>query len=485
MHLRGSDKAWRLQEKINPRQLIAFFRFFKSVISLGCCFVYIFYQFGGWTVLQYPLFFLALLLFFLSLPGAKTALRYFSLIMFAIGAFWYMQQGEGFDGAVKGLLVNVPLVSLMILIPLLSIPLKVGGYFRSIHFLLKKQLHNAKKLFTFITLFIFVLGPILNLGVLRVVHDMLEDLKIHPIIIIKGYITGYSPVIVWSPYFAAVAMVLYYLQLPVVDYLPYGLGMALTFFVLGNLLFRYQHSNADFIPPVSRGERKNASEKKETRGEEVHRKKVRNLFFLVGGLMVSVFAVEMITEWPMIFLVCLLAITFPAVWLTLRKRWKDAVPFFREYGEKSLPTFNNEAVLLLSAGWFSNALMNTAAAASIRDVLYGIASSSFFLFVLTIVFVMLLITLIGVHPFVVATVLLMQIRPEEIGVSPELIALIVMISWAVSSVAGPLNPVNLLVSSAAKEPPFNVGLRYNGPYLLLMLLTGILTVCGLHWWQTG
>lgn len=106
------------------------------------------------------------------------------------------------------IVANVPLLVLFILVSLISIPLKIAGYFDSVEHFMKKLRGNPRKLYACISFSLFFLGPILHIGVIRLFHEMIKDLKIDVIILAKSYIVGFSTVLLWSPYVASVALVL-------------------------------------------------------------------------------------------------------------------------------------------------------------------------------------------------------------------------------------------------------------------------------------
>jgi hypothetical protein len=89
---------------------------------------------------------------------------------------------------------------------------------------------------------------------------------------------------------------------------------------------------------------------------------------------------------------------------------------------------------------------------------------------LTTVLIILLTTLIGVHPIVVVTILVTQIDPEFIVSRPEAIALLLMLSWSLSAVLSPTNPFNFIVSESVKQSSLSVGFKLNGFTWLLCVL---------------
>lgn len=83
----------------------------------------------------------------------------------------------------------------------------------------------------------FILGPIINLGSIRLVDAMLAKLKLPVEFLGKEYVRGFMSVIMWSPYFAAVLLVLYYVNISVSDYLFFGVMLEFIQLLIGSILF--------------------------------------------------------------------------------------------------------------------------------------------------------------------------------------------------------------------------------------------------------
>ncbi|MCM3760838.1 hypothetical protein M3212_08550 [Alkalihalobacillus oceani] len=451
----------------------------KSGLMLGMCLFYLVHFFVPILILQYGMTVLTMAAFFLCLPKASPFPRYFASMMFAVGFMLAFLRGEDLRAMSDGVLMNLPLLTLVLLVPLLSIPFKLGGYFEAIHYYLQKMVADSKKLFASISLFLFCFGPILNLGSIRVVHEMVKDLKLHPVLLGKAYLVGFSTVILWSPYFASVALVLYYLQLNVTDYILLGISFALIQLVVGNLLFalyykKWQRYRTKEESHPAQGTVPNSN------SSACYRRKMLRLVGLLAMLMTVIFLMEYLTRWPMMLLVSLVAILFPVVWSSLKRKWKALIQPFAEYRHNMERSMNNEVVMFISAGVFAKALSDTAFAAAINQWLNLIASESFLLFSVTVVLMILLLTFIGIHTIVVVTVLIIQMDPAIIGTSPAVLALLFMMSWSMSAALSPVNPFNLLVSSSVGKPGVTVGLRWNGIYIVSMFVIGILFVYAIH-----
>lgn len=444
----------------------------KGHLILAVCFIYIIQFFLQSFILNTLLSLLCVVLFFISLAAAQSVPRFFGFSLFFTGIATNITKGNGLTDITNGVLANLPLLVLLILVPLLSIPMKMEGYFNSVHFFMEKLTVNPQKLFGCISLSLFCLGPILNMGSIRLLHEMIKDLKIHPVLLAKAYSIGFSTVVFWSPYLSSVALVLYCLKIPVYDYIPIGFTMAVIQLVIGNLLFRVW------------------SKKRMVQTKEVlisdltktnnHKKKILDLILSLMLLVISIFIMEKVTHWPIMFLLCLVSILYPAIWSILKKQWKNIGSHFKNYKIESSKSFNNEIVLFISAGLFASALSETKIADGIQFFLYKISNFSFLLFIVLIITIFLLFTFMGVHQIVIVTALATQMDPILLGSKPEALALLLLISWSMAAVLSPVNPLNLIVSSSVDRSALLVGFRWNGIYLLSMFLVGTSFVYFIH-----
>src|SRR5690625_8047138 len=84
-----------------------------------------------------------------------------------------------------------------------------------------------------------LIAPITNIGSIYIIHSMLDKMRLPNGFIGRVYVRGITSVHTWPPYFASVFLVVYSLQIPIHQYLPYGL--ILSFFLIGfaYILFKY------------------------------------------------------------------------------------------------------------------------------------------------------------------------------------------------------------------------------------------------------
>jgi hypothetical protein len=437
-------------------------------IILSMCSVYLVYFFIDSTLIKYLLAIITVLTFMLNVIRARITPRIFSIVMFAIGLGIVFSSGVSLSEIANDIIINVPLLTLLILVPLISIPIKIRGYFDSIHHFMLKVIHKPFVLFRNITVFIFLFGPILNLGSIRLLSDLFEDLSLQAKFLAKAYLTGFSTIILWSPYFASVAMVMLYLNLPVAEYIGLSLPFAFIMLIIGNLIFMIGLKR-DTTFQLSKVEHA-----VEAGNEKLHKRKLLTLFLIVICLTVAIFTLEWMTKWSMLFLVTGVAISYSFLSFLFSKKKLLFIEHFRDFKNKSVPNMSNEIVMFISAGIFGKALAGTPIAGLINESLNNLSSISFILFSTVTILSILAGTLIGLHPIVIVIPLLTQLDPAQLGVTPQVLAFVIMLAWSMSALLSPVNPLNLLVSGSVRETSFRVGFRWSGIYVISLFVFGTL-----------
>jgi hypothetical protein len=441
----------------------------RSYLILAMCGLFLIEYFVHSQWLEYAVVVIALAAFGGSVTRAHPMPRAFGIAMMVLGIILELSKGAGIKGICQGISMNLPLITLVILVPLLSLPLKLGGYFDAIDSTLRRLKHHPRKLFAGITSVLFLLGPIMNLGSLRIVDELLREHKLPPMMLAKSYLVGFSTTMLWSPYYASVSLVLYYLQVPVAEYMVYGIGLALLFFLTGNLLFGLwaNHHPIQTEPTFD-----------ETTID--NKRKLIRLGMIVIGIMSSTFLVEFFTHWSMLVIVSLLSVAFPLLWGALSREWDRMAPQLVDFRDKAVPIMNNEIVLFTSAGLLGNAMQGTSIGHGIKWLLNSLAHQSFLLFAFAVISIIVVVTFIGVHQIVVVTALVTQMNPQELGTNNHVLAMLLMLAWSISSVLSPVNPLNLLVSRLSGTTSIETGIRANGLHLSIVTVLGLIVLTIIH-----
>lgn len=438
----------------------------RSYLILGMCALFLFQYFLELQWLEYLVVGLSLIAFMSSALKADRFPRWLGIIMMISGLIIEWKKGTGLSGISEGIFLILPLICLLTLAPLLSIPLRVGGYFESIAVLLRNLLHHPKKLYAGITGTLFLLAPILNLGSVRIINEFLEEIKLPSVMSAKSYLVGFASAILWSPYFASVSLVLHYLNISFKEYILYGIGLSLLSLVVGNILFAIwekRHPLSADLTPISPIEKGN-------------RIQLIKLIIFVVILMSSCLLIESYTHWSMIVIVCLVSIIVPFLFGLLTRNWKRLVPPLVDFRDRSVPMMNNEIMLFMSAGMLAFAMKGTNAANGVSDFLSHLAQQSFILFALAVMLIVLCITYIGIHQIAAVGALAMQLNAGDLLISNVGLALLLLLTWSISTALSPFSGLNLMVSRFTGISGIQTGLRANGLHLSILALIGIILI---------
>ncbi|MEH7416346.1 hypothetical protein V7266_13755 [Neobacillus drentensis] len=435
----------------------------RSYLILGMCTLFLVQYFAELEWLQFVVVGLSLLAFLGSAFKADRFPRWLGIIMMTAGVIIEWQKGTGLQGISDGIFLILPLICLLTLAPLLSIPLRLSGYFQSIAALLRNLIHQPKKLYAGITGTLFLLAPVLNLGSVRILNEFMEEIKLPSTMSAKSYLVGFSTAVLWSPYFASVSLVLHYLNISFEEYILYGIGLSVLSLIVGNLLFALWEK------------RNPLSEKLAPKAplEKGHRQQLMKLVLFVVLLMSACLGVEKLTHWSMIVIVCLMSIVVPAGYGAISKGWKRMVTPLVDFRDRTVPMLNNEIMLFMSAGMLAFAMKGTSAANGVSRFLGQLANQSFILFALAVMLIVLCITYIGIHQIAAVGALAMQLNPAELGISNIGLALLLLLTWSISTALSPFSGLNLMVSRFAGISGVQTGLRANGLHLSILALIGI------------
>jgi hypothetical protein len=206
------------------------------------------------------------------------------------------------------------------------------------------------------------------------------------------------------------------------------------------------------------------------------RKQLIKLILLILILLAVCLGVESITHWSMMVIVCLMSIIVPLVFGMITFEWKRMVPLFMDYRDRTVPMMNNEIMLFMSAGMLAFAMKGTTVMNEISSVFMFFANQSFFLFALAILLFVLVVSYVGIHQIASVGVLAMQLNPTDLGISNIELALILLLSWSISTALSPFSGLNLMVSRLAGISGIKEGLRVNGLHVFIFSIVSIVII---------
>jgi hypothetical protein len=404
----------------------------------------------------------ALLVIMTWLPYAKKLTRVLGSLMLLIGSIILVMNGSSLDVWIEAITQNVPIMTLIVLAPLLAIPLRIGRYDKSIESITNRYRSSPATLFASISGVFFLLTPTINLGSIKLIHAMFEKQKFPEEFLARVYVRGFTSVITWSPYFAAVLLVLFYFELSVKEYLPYAIVLGVVQLLLANILFLFEKNSIAF-PKIEHKENKPSW-------------KFLELFIVFTILTMTVLILEHFLPISMIVVVSLTVLIFPLFWSIYLRKLKGFIIGVALYKRRNLLAASNEVVLFLSAGFFGIVMSKTSIGFFLNEgVNYLLDISVLLMIFSTIVFTGLL-ALIGIHQIITVTSLASSVILSQMEMNHLIFALTLLSAWSVATIVSPITPVNVIVTNLLNRSFKEVAIRWNGLYALGVIMLHTLVI---------
>ena len=411
---------------------------------------------------------IAVILLISTLFFLTTVNRFIVLALIGTGVFCFYIEQATIQTALKGFGENINLLTLFLLIPIIGTFMSTSGYLTALkHKVQSNQKHKKQHPYRFSFILTVSMGILLNFGAMPIVKRIITEsfsdyqTKKLTLTIMRAFATS----MLWSPYFVNVGLVLVLFDLSWFDIGGYGLLLAIIYMMYCMMMFRFISFSDD---PIVELETDRKSEKQVSSS-------LRPFFFFSTSLIGLSFILDYLLEVKMLTIVSILAIVLPFLWAFFSRIFKA---FFLDVTEQVLHSFDrltNELAVFISAGFLGMAMASTDIGWYLSTLLFHTSFGS--VFVLSILLVILATTLaqIGVHPVIIVIGIGNSLSPDTFGVSPEYLALILLVAWTVSTQISPFSG-QVLMASRLIEQPTKIIVKQNIVFIsiLTILLTSVL-----------
>ncbi len=410
---------------------------------------------------------LTALVILITLIYSRGMTQYFGIAMILIGSTLLLVNQASLLEWSESLTKNLPLIVLVLIVPILSIPIKSGDYQNHLAGFAMPIKEKPGLLYGFMTALFSLIGPITNIGSLSIIHSMFERMKLPNELLGRVYVRGFISVQSWSPYFASVFLVVFTLGISVSDFIPYGLFLSVIQVLTALLLFKYYESKKiQFTPSLE--------------SFPSDKSKLLELVIVIGGLTFFIFTFERKVSLNVSVLIALTVLVFALLWSVYLKQGKGFIKEAQSFLSHLLPQKANEVNLLLAAGFFGVVLSETKLAQFMTGIWSFLANQSVILMILLTIIFIATLSFLGVHQIVTISTFIATVSYTDLGIDVLTMALTLLGAWSVSTVISPVTPVNIIVSNLLKEPIFQVIMKYNMGYAILLTLVETVFIYSLH-----
>lgn len=431
---------------------------------LACGYILLSFFHGHWleTGLSMMIGFIVIAI----LPTLRGSTMIVSVVLLVSGIVLMLMNQASVQEWLDSFRINLTLVALFVFSPLLGIPIKIGGYVQALKVAFKEKMNHPYYFFLGSSLVTHILGTVLNIGSTSIVYHLSTASTIRsPRLLADGISRGFGSVIFWSPYFAAMALVLSQLPITWSSIVLSSLGLVFISFMV-SLLVDWPMIRQVTVQGSLEDEEESAHEMTRAIGVT----KAVQLFGILLVIMMLVLGIERLFALNMVVIICLVSLVFPFLWCMLAGKTREYAKEICDHTFLSIPRMKKEIVLFLIAGFFSSALHHM----NLGDFFVGQLNQLFGSFILGkawfLLVVVVISAMIGLHPIIMVSILVTTIRPELIGVSTEFFAVLLLGSFGIANVISPASGANNLLANLLKVDILDVSIRWNIKYVLVMVI---------------
>jgi hypothetical protein len=407
-----------------------------------------------------------------SMPSMGTTYKKPVYVFVILSMFLFVKFGLSFGVLVDGVNSMLAIAAIVATLQIFAIRIKVGNYDQALEKYLQRNYKKEVSLFSFLNLITHVLGSFMLFGCIPMLFTIFSDPLSKMVHDSKRFLgtalsRSFSLVTLWAPGTVNVILVSQVTGVKWLEILLPAVFLAMMGLTTSILLEYKYHLKGRKVQIGYTS----VLEDKETGDEE--NKKLRTLILIAVGLITSIVIMENFHILTGTTRVLVAGWVIASIWIVRYKGNARLRPAWQEYWGKSIFVARDLAALFISMGIFAEAVNQAGMITYIQaGLLGGVGLLGKFSFLL-IPPVIILLSLIGIHPFI-STLLIGKILVSAIQIPhyEVLIALALLQGGVISFVLSPFAGNVLTISRMSDCTPSEVGYGWNGLFAFIFLLEG-------------
>lgn len=433
----------------------------KSFLYTLAISLFLFHQMVPLPTIGIVLSVVSILVIVVSLGSSDGFTKIMSVLFLAFGTWLVIRKGIDWLSYVALYGEMLYLLSLFAIVPLLSIPIRAGGYRDAFEQLFQRKVTSISQLYRVVTSISYLLGSFLNMAAIPIVHSSIQSaVEAWPIgkpkrFLAGGIIQGYSLPIMWTPLSGVVGVVLYVLKVRWLYIFPVLFFISIVALVFNWIVFSLMESRGQ----NRIGREESAAAEENPASDQNHRIRTMLLQVLLTILLFlsMIVSVDALFSIGLVVSVILLTVPFAWVWCLFLKKGRAFWAETKQHFTEKIAGMKESFAIFLSAGFFVQALHYSGSDHFVNHLfvqLKDLVGTRLFLFFIP--YMTLLLSFIGLHPIVVVNLLAQSLKTEVLGITPERMAVAFLGGAVMTFYMGPFSGTLGLMSSMIGEAPMRI-----------------------------
>jgi hypothetical protein len=446
----------------------------RSILIFGLAIVYLCNFFIKSDFINDIIIFLMVIIIGLSFTAVNGSSKIIGSFSFTVSIILFLWYRAPLNIWIPALQENLYLVVMFALVPLLKIPIQHGGYFDALKTVFRRYVNTNNRFYLLTSIVSAFVGVLVNMAVVPLVNEICKasDIYANKKLLSSAISRGFTSCIIWSPTMAATVLIIQITGANWPLFFPYAILCGAIVGLVGYTMTLYEYRGITHVLPADVSEN----------GGEINFKKVIELCLFGIILIFSIAILSFLFSISTITIVSFAALTFPIIWMAIIKRLPV---FYREfkgdYFNHSLPNLSNEIILFVGAGLFASSITFSHLGDYVPQILNLLVGHNIFALTVVIFLVTLLLSALGVHPIITIVIIAETVNGAAYGVSPIYMSLVLASSWAMGISISPAAANIIAVAGFSGQSPYQVGLHWNGAYVLISSAVLIIVITILRW----
>ncbi|TDF93241.1 hypothetical protein [Paenibacillus piri] len=453
----------------------------KPYLFMAAIAAYLVSAFHPNEMLQWVISAVSLLIVMVVFRSVKRFVKGMGAAFLCIGMILLAISGAPWESYIRGFGNMLNILSLFALIPLIAIPIELGGYALRIQKIIQSKIKHSGLLYTITSGLSYILSSFMNLATLPMMyHTIRPSLDLYPIeqkerFISRAITHGYSMPIVWTPVAPIVGIIVemtgvqWSSILPIV--IPFSLlGLALDSFMGRRIANRRQkllgQAAIDEIAAARQDSIKSGERQSEER-KASHPVQIVIAILVFNGL---ILLLETFTRSSFLLLVSVSVIPFAFLWSMLLGKGKLFIEESKILLPDHLLRMKEQFFVFLSAGFMISSIQASGAGHIINGGIMALKDMvGADLFLLLIPLIPLVLAFVGLHPAVALALAAESLKPQALGISVGLTAIAMLTGAAAAFMVGPYNATAGMMAALSGQSSYKVS-NWNVPYTAAYLV---------------
>ena len=401
----------------------------------------------------------------------------FFLIIGSVLGIWGHQPISTWLSGINSL-ANI--TAILVIMQLFSIPIKMGNYSDALSYAVFKIFRSERTLFICVYFIIHLLSSFLLFGTIPVALALIEAPIKRRVMQYKRFLStiltrSYGTVVLWAPGAVNVLLVMEATETKWIDLFPIGAILALTGGVLSYCLQFKELAPVRHLDKVTLDE---ASLWCNTEKASAYHK-IMNIIIVVLALTGAIVGIEYIGIANANLQIMCAGLAVSSIWIgaSLYRGEKTSLRnAINEYIVLGLGKTVDLAFLYVALGFFSTMLEASNILDYFSPYVIQMSISCGILIVPIIIGLTLMLSIAGLHPFVLIIILGNILMNAQQAISPVAIAMSLLFGASMSYIISPFAGIVLTTSKFLGIPIRDVGIYWNGRFCILYFLIGSIII---------